>query len=479
MTIAVTPVAAQTKIEARENELIGELTDELHATIEEEVTEGGSPARLLRLSMPDGTRQVLKLQVEMPGAVDGHDLESFRVKLRQIDKLRADAPRLGEVYTEKLREFHGGDWSAYTMPYYPNEDIAACIRGQEPRAGEFFDRFDVIMSALAERGWRLSKSRSEPGQISEIHSDRLKRRFWLLDRHLAGEFTDRDRLVVNGVPCRHPLQIADILKERPELTHHIDATRLYFPAHGDLNTRNLLITGKNGDQPMIRIIDPRGTLQNWDIVYDWGKVLFDLDGVLVESGPVIEQMWRGWALRRGLPPADVLALTPGRRAPDVVRLAAPHLDADAEADGLETEQVADLHLLEEVAGAQTLTRRLDPGSWAVVTSGSRFVATTRLEAVGIPLPSVLVTADDVVRGKPDPEGYLTAAKELGVAPTECVVVEDAAGGVQAALAAGMRVVGVAGSGLGADDGVEFLVADLSQLQVERLPDGAMVLGLRR
>ncbi|MEY9213268.1 hypothetical protein NI17_001615 [Thermobifida halotolerans] len=276
MTTTVTPISAQTDIGARENGLIDELTDELHATMEGEMTEGGSPARLVRLLMPDGTRQVLKLQVEMPGAVDGHDLESFRVKLRQIDKVRADAPALGEMYTEKLREFHGWDWSAYTMPYYPNEDIAACIRGPQPRVEEFFDRFDVTMSVLAERGWSLAESHAEPGQISEIHSDRLTRRFWLLQEHLAGEFTEQGRIVVNGVPCRHPLEIARLLKERPELTRHVDATRLHFPAHGDLNTRNLLITGKSGGRPAVRIIDPRGTLKNWDVVYDWGKVLFSL-----------------------------------------------------------------------------------------------------------------------------------------------------------------------------------------------------------
>ncbi|UOE19982.1 HAD-IA family hydrolase [Thermobifida halotolerans] len=202
-------------------------------------------------------------------------------------------------------------------------------------------------------------------------------------------------------------------------------------------------------------------------------VLFDLDGVLVESGPVIERMWRNWAVRRGLDPEEVLALTPGRRAPDVVRLAAPDLDAVAEADALETEQVADPHLLREVPGARALTRGLEPDSWAVVTSGSRFVATTRLRVVGIPEPPVLVTADDVARGKPDPEGYLAAAKALGFAPEECVVVEDAVSGARAARAAGMRVVGVEGGGLGAGDATECVVADLTAVRIERREDGGL------
>ncbi len=206
-------------------------------------------------------------------------------------------------------------------------------------------------------------------------------------------------------------------------------------------------------------------------------VLFDLDGVLVESGPVIERMWRGWAARRGLDPDEVMALTPGRRAPDVVRLAAPELDAVKEADDLEEHQVADPHLLREIPGARALTGALPVGAWAVVTSGSRFVATTRLRAVGVTEPPVLVTADDVVHGKPSPEGYLSAAEALGVPAGRCVVVEDAPSGVRAGLAAGMRVIGVEGGGVG--DGVEFVVADLTSLSVTVVSGGGGGLRISR
>ncbi|MCY9783910.1 HAD-IA family hydrolase [Nocardiopsis sp. EMB25] len=215
------------------------------------------------------------------------------------------------------------------------------------------------------------------------------------------------------------------------------------------------------------------------MVLECDAVLFDLDGVLVESGPVIERMWRGWAARRGLDPDGVMALTPGRRAPDVVRLAAPELDAVKEADDLEEYQVADPHLLREIAGARALTGALPAGAWAVVTSGSRFVATTRLRAVGVTEPPVLVTADDVVYGKPDPEGYLSAAEALGVPPGRCVVVEDAPSGARAGLAAGMRVVGVEGGGIGDGDGVEFVVADLTALSVTTASGGQTGLRISR
>jgi sugar-phosphatase len=97
----------------------------------------------------------------------------------------------------------------------------------------------------------------------------------------------------------------------------------------------------------------------------------------------------------------------------------------------------------EVPGARALLHRLPPTRWAVVTSGIRAVATLRITHTGLPVPDILICADDIQRGKPDPEGYLLAARRLGVSPTECIVVEDAPAGVQAAAAAGMRSIAVA------------------------------------
>lgn len=185
-------------------------------------------------------------------------------------------------------------------------------------------------------------------------------------------------------------------------------------------------------------------------------VLFDLDGVLVDSSAVIDRVWRAWAARNGLAWDDVVPLLPGRRAYETVRLLAPHLDAAAEGAELERVQAADLAGVRACDGAVALTEELTarrPGvPWAIVTSGSRPTATTRLRATGFRVPDVLVTADDVAAGKPDPEGYLAAAKRLGVPPEDCLVVEDAEVGVRAARAAGARAAGIAGPGLGAAAG---------------------------
>jgi sugar-phosphatase len=172
-------------------------------------------------------------------------------------------------------------------------------------------------------------------------------------------------------------------------------------------------------------------------------IIFDLDGVLIDSSAVIERSWRLWAGERDLDEAEVLRLTPGRRMIEVVRRLAPHLDAEAEARRLAAREAADTDGLREVEGAVGLIRSLPPGVWAVATSGSRTTALARLRFAGLPVPKVLITADDVTHGKPDPQAYLLAAERLGLSPAGCVVVEDAPAGIQAARAAGMRVIAVA------------------------------------
>jgi sugar-phosphatase len=171
-------------------------------------------------------------------------------------------------------------------------------------------------------------------------------------------------------------------------------------------------------------------------------VLFDLDGVLVDSTGYVEQQWREWAKWRGLDPAPFLRVCHGRRAVETIRLAAPHLDAAAEVARFAEAPAQPEPVLHAVPGAADLLAALPPGTWGVVTSGARPTATQRLRSAGLPVPAVLVTAEDVRNGKPSPEGYLRAAERLGVAPADCVVIEDAPPGIEAALAAGMTAVGL-------------------------------------
>ncbi|HET7427773.1 MAG TPA: HAD-IA family hydrolase [Gemmatimonadales bacterium] len=176
--------------------------------------------------------------------------------------------------------------------------------------------------------------------------------------------------------------------------------------------------------------------------FDCSAVLFDLDGVLVDSTAFVELQWRRWAGARGLRPEPFLRVCHGRRALETIRIAAPDLDAEAEVRALVPDDEPEAAPLEPLPGAVRLLDALPPRTWAVATSGPRPTATSRLRRAGLPIPPVLVCAEDVTRGKPSPDAYLLAARELGVSPPDCLVVEDAPAGVQAARAAGMRVVGL-------------------------------------
>ena len=174
--------------------------------------------------------------------------------------------------------------------------------------------------------------------------------------------------------------------------------------------------------------------------FECRAVLFDLDGVLVDSTWYVEEQWCRWATAKGLAPEPFLRVCHGRRALETIQLAAPHLDAEAEVAAFVPEEDPDTHDLAPIDGASRLLQLLPAGSWAVATSGSRAVATERLRRAGLPVPQVLICAEDVPHGKPSPDVYLMAAADLAVPPSECLVVEDAPAGIQAARAAGMPVV---------------------------------------
>ena len=194
-------------------------------------------------------------------------------------------------------------------------------------------------------------------------------------------------------------------------------------------------------------------------------ILFDLDGVLVDSAERVEKTWREWAVRHGLDTGLVIAAAHGRRTVETVALVAPGLSADEELRALETSEATNPDGVYEIAGARDLLQLLPPARWAIVTSGIRAVAEFRIRYTGLPMPAVMICAEEISRGKPDPEGYLAAADRLGFSRANCVVVEDTPPGIEAAKAAGMRAIGIATTYpserlVGADLVVERL-ADLS------------------
>jgi sugar-phosphatase len=171
-------------------------------------------------------------------------------------------------------------------------------------------------------------------------------------------------------------------------------------------------------------------------------ILFDLDGVLLDSTRVVAQQYTRWAREHGLDPTLVIEAAHGVRTIEVIRRVAPHLDAEAETRKIEDREVASDEVV-RMPGAVELLNSIPQGRWCVVTSGSRHLAITRMRKFGVPVPAIMVTADDVTHGKPDPEPYLRGAALLKVNPAECVVVEDAPAGIRAACAAGMKVISLA------------------------------------
>jgi sugar-phosphatase len=214
-------------------------------------------------------------------------------------------------------------------------------------------------------------------------------------------------------------------------------------------------------------------------IFSCSAILFDLDGVLVDSTRAVDREWREWARRKGVDGDSVMAIAHGVRTIEVIRRVAPHLDADVEAWEIENEEANDQQGVHVMPGAVALERSIPEGRWGVVTSGTRLLASARLRFCGLPVPKILVTADDVKHGKPHPEPYLKGAELLGFKPADCLVVEDAPAGIQSARAGRFKVIGITStypaSRLGEADAV---VAGLEQVQVRSNGAGKLAVEIR-
>jgi sugar-phosphatase len=176
-----------------------------------------------------------------------------------------------------------------------------------------------------------------------------------------------------------------------------------------------------------------------DSVFDraFGAFLFDMDGTVLNSIAAAERIWSAWAVRHGVDVETFLPTIHGARAIDTInRLNLPGVDAEAQAAFITQAEIEDVEGIVEIPGAAAFLDSLPKERWAMVTSAPRDLALRRMAAAGIPAPAVMITAEDVQAGKPDPAGYLLAAKRLGLEARDCLIFEDAAVGIQAAEAAG-------------------------------------------
>jgi sugar-phosphatase len=174
--------------------------------------------------------------------------------------------------------------------------------------------------------------------------------------------------------------------------------------------------------------------------HSYAAFLFDMDGTLLDSSAVVYRVWGAWAKRHGIDVATLLANVHGVRSSDTIRrFAGPTVDVAKETQWIVDAEVNDVDGIVALEGIHAFIEALDPGTWAIVTSAPRALAEVRLRAVYLPIPEVMITAGDVQRGKPDPQGFLLGAERLGVNIGDCLVFEDSPAGVAAAKAAGAQV----------------------------------------
>jgi len=214
----------------------------------------------------------------------------------------------------------------------------------------------------------------------------------------------------------------------------------------------------------------------------WGGLLFDMDGVLVDSTAAVARVWSVWARKHDLDPDTVVKIAHGRPSISTIRELLPNADHEAEDREVERLEIEDVEGIAALPGAAELLRVLPASRYAIVTSATRPLAEVRLRAAGLPVPENLVTARDAKRGKPNPDPYLMGAQLLGVSSMECVVIEDAPSGIRAGKAAGARVVALRTTASEAElqeAGADWVVDDCAELFVETTAPGEEYLLLGR
>ncbi|MEX3100156.1 HAD family hydrolase [Streptomyces sp. V2] len=208
------------------------------------------------------------------------------------------------------------------------------------------------------------------------------------------------------------------------------------------------------------------------VVIDARALLLDMDGTLVNSDAVVERIWRRWSEAHGLDGDEVMKVVHGRQGHASMAVLLPDRPVEenlADNARMLAQETADMDGVVPVPGAAAFLTALAGVPHALVTSADVPLSTARMAAAGLPLPALRITAESVGASKPDPEGFLKAAAELGVAPADCVVFEDSGAGIQAGKAAGMRVVGVGERATAHTP--DAVVRDLREIAVEVTADG--------
>lgn len=203
-------------------------------------------------------------------------------------------------------------------------------------------------------------------------------------------------------------------------------------------------------------------------------MLFDMDGVLLDSTHAVARVWHQWAIEHGFDPEEVVRAAHGRPSISTIRDYLPGSDYEAENREVERRELADLEGVIPWPGAIELLRSLPLERWAIVTSCTRSLAEVRLRAGGLPRPKIFITSNDIAHGKPAPDAYVKGAEMLGIKPAEIIVVEDVPAGVRSGKAAGCRVIALRTTMPEADlqaAGADWLVKDCSAISLRTSKTG--------
>ncbi|MGW6833203.1 HAD-IA family hydrolase [Streptomyces sp. NPDC054949] len=223
---------------------------------------------------------------------------------------------------------------------------------------------------------------------------------------------------------------------------------------------------------------PASTTASTSTVLTAKALLLDMDGTIVNSDAVVERCWRDWAASHGLDPHEALKVVHGRQGYATMAILLPERPMElnhAENVEMLARETADTDGVVPVGGAPEFMAAIADLPHALVTSADAALARARMTAASLPMPEVRVTAESVGASKPDPEGFLKGAAELGVDPADCIVLEDSAAGIAAGQAAGMRVIGIGSRA--AAHGPTAHVLDLTSIRVHTTPDGTIHLTL--
>ena len=206
-------------------------------------------------------------------------------------------------------------------------------------------------------------------------------------------------------------------------------------------------------------------------------LLFDLDGVLIDSTPAVARVWKRWAVEHGFDPNEVVERAHGRPSLSTIRDFLPNSDHQAENLEVERRELEDLEGVSPLPGAKELLLSLPLDRWTIVTSCTRRLAETRIRAAGLPLPKFLLTSSEVTHGKPHPEPYLKGAGLLGLEAPQCVVFEDVPAGIRSGKGAGARVIAFRTTAQDSElrqAGADWITLGCSTVSAEAVGNGMLI-----